>query len=308
MADSNNPFDNQNNNQQQQQQQQPLASPVYTPQMSAGNVVQDYLNGFLNSGSSYVQNARQGAAETAAGRGMLNSSIAAGAGQRAAIESVQPFVQQAMGLHGQREQNAFTGEQNLLQRTWQGDQNQLDRNLSNEQLNTNLGFQGDQNALDRTFQQQQLAAQQTYGAQQAQLDRSLQSSLQDRSLSAQQAMQQSQLQAQAAQASYDRQMQAQMQQAQLQAQSDLAALGRDHDITMAQLSDWAANNQFTREFNAQLKTVPIASVAELNSLFAQAAVNDPKSFTPEVVSGLNNFFNTQFLTSLRDIFPDVYGG
>lgn len=247
------------------------ATGSYIPSMSAGNVVQGYLDGFLNSGSSYVQNARQGAANYAASRGTLNSSMAAGSGQRAAIESVQPLVGQAMGLHGQREQNAFTGEQNFLnnqftaqqnqaQRQMTIDQAQLDRNHSNEQLTSQQGFQNNQAALDRNYGREQM------------------------------------------------QWQQQQQQQQLQAQADLAALGRDHDIQMSQIQDWLSSQAFNREFNAQLSLLPLQSMAELNSYIQQAALSDPEAYTPSVVNGLTNFFNTNFFSTLRSFFPDLYGG
>lgn len=46
----------------------------------------------LNSDNPYIQNARQQGLEHASNRGLLNSSIAAGNSQRAAIEASQPIV------------------------------------------------------------------------------------------------------------------------------------------------------------------------------------------------------------------------
>jgi hypothetical protein len=46
----------------------------------------------LNSDNPYIQNARQMGLEHASNRGLLNSSIAAGNSQRAAIEASQPIV------------------------------------------------------------------------------------------------------------------------------------------------------------------------------------------------------------------------
>ena len=56
--------------------------------------VQGQLNGLLNSDSPYIQLARQQAAEQSNSRGLLNSSLAATAGERAAIESAMPIAQQ----------------------------------------------------------------------------------------------------------------------------------------------------------------------------------------------------------------------
>ena len=56
-------------------------------------LVSGQLNGLLASDSPYITQARAQAAATAAGRGLLNSSIAAGAGQQAAIGAALPIAQ-----------------------------------------------------------------------------------------------------------------------------------------------------------------------------------------------------------------------
>lgn len=113
-------------------QQRPVADPVAQ--------VQDTLNAFESAGSAYMTNAARRGLEVAAARGLGNSSIAAGASQRAALESVQPFVQQAVQTQQQRENMDFQRTQNAinqaldLQKTregtaFQGEQAQLDRDL-----------------------------------------------------------------------------------------------------------------------------------------------------------------------------------
>lgn len=171
---------------------------IYQPNMGAGNVVQDYLSQLLNSDSPYIQNARRTGLEMAASRGLLNSSIAAGNSQRAAIDAAQPILNEITNLHNQREQLAFTGEQN-----------QMDR---------------------------------------------------------------------------------------------------DQQITMARINDWAANNQFQREYNGQLSLIPITSVAGLNNSLMQAAIDNPEIFPPQIVSGLGEFFGTNLLSMLQQWFPSQYGG
>ncbi|WP_136678610.1 hypothetical protein [Neptunomonas sp. XY-337] len=54
----------------------------------------DHLNRITASDNPYIQAAKQNAKETAAERGLLNSAIAAGAGERAAIEAASPFALQ----------------------------------------------------------------------------------------------------------------------------------------------------------------------------------------------------------------------
>lgn len=104
-------------------QQVPTGTPAHppvpaTPPPPAGgtnpnsfapaDVVNQTLEQFLNG--PYAADARRRGAEMAGQRGLINSGMAAGNSERAALEGVQPFVQEAMGLLGQREDNAFKGE------------------------------------------------------------------------------------------------------------------------------------------------------------------------------------------------------
>ncbi len=59
--------------------------------------VSDRLNGLLAQDSIYTQMAREGGVRTAGRRGLLNSSIAAGAGQAAAIAAAAPIASQEAG-------------------------------------------------------------------------------------------------------------------------------------------------------------------------------------------------------------------
>ena len=62
------------------------------------SMVGNSLEYFMNPNSQYIQNARQRGAEMAATRGGINSSIAAGAAERAAIEAATPLAQTAAGM------------------------------------------------------------------------------------------------------------------------------------------------------------------------------------------------------------------
>lgn len=56
------------------------------------------LEQVIGSGSPYITNARQRGMEMAATRGGINSSIAAGAAERSALEAAAPLAQQAVQL------------------------------------------------------------------------------------------------------------------------------------------------------------------------------------------------------------------
>lgn len=86
---------------------QPGAQPMATPFQGAANpnqVVQGSLDYFMNPNSEFMQQAAQRGLNTAAQRGGINSSIAAGASQRAAQEAAIPLAQQAVNIQQQREQ------------------------------------------------------------------------------------------------------------------------------------------------------------------------------------------------------------
>lgn len=73
----------------------PPAAPSVTPRtITEGETVEGRLSKILSTGSPLITEARQGAVETAAARGLQNTTIAAGAGERAAIQSALPIAQQ----------------------------------------------------------------------------------------------------------------------------------------------------------------------------------------------------------------------
>jgi hypothetical protein len=107
--------------------------------------VQGQMQGLLASDSPYINLARQQAAEQANSRGLLNSSIAASAGQRAAIGSALPIAQQDA-------QTYFS-------------QSNLNQNAENNFKLFNKEFEYNDYFADQEYLQQQgLNAQQNYAA------------------------------------------------------------------------------------------------------------------------------------------------
>ena len=100
---------------------------VYTPGMAPAQVIQDITSQLLDPNGAYIANARQRGLETAARRGLGNSSIAAGASQRAAIDAVQPLVNEASNIFNRREGEAFEAEQTIRQQMFTALENQRDR-------------------------------------------------------------------------------------------------------------------------------------------------------------------------------------
>lgn len=79
--------------------------PAYGTNLRDSNeMVQTAMSSALDPNSDYIQNARRRGLELAASRGGINSSIAAGASERAAIDAAAPLAQQALSIEQQREQ------------------------------------------------------------------------------------------------------------------------------------------------------------------------------------------------------------
>lgn len=69
----------------------------------AAGLVQSNLESFLNPNSPLMEQARRQGLETAATRGGINSSIAAGASQRASLGTAAQLAQQATDIERERE-------------------------------------------------------------------------------------------------------------------------------------------------------------------------------------------------------------
>ena len=117
---------------------------------SGADIVSSSLDSILNPNSDYIRNARQSGMEVAATRGGINSSIAAGASQRAAIDAAGTLAQQATQIEQQREQNA-------MQEYLQGRQ-------INQEFQTQLASSAASNAYNmlNVLQQYALADPETY--------------------------------------------------------------------------------------------------------------------------------------------------
>lgn len=72
----------------------PHSDNFVTQTVDPNDTVQGQLVGLLDSNSAYIQQAKNQAAQQANSRGLLNSSIAAGAGQGAAIRAGLPIASQ----------------------------------------------------------------------------------------------------------------------------------------------------------------------------------------------------------------------
>lgn len=246
---------------------------------SAADTTMGNLDQLLSREGSYIANARRRGLEGANARGLLNSSLAQGAAQRSATEAAQPILSEIMGLNNQREAQNFAAAQNAINSAVGLTQQERDAAIqrARDQFNSAVGltesregraFTGQQNQLDRI-----------QGVNNALLAGQLD---QRRALLGSQ-------------------------------------LGREEAILDTRLrqtlqndaakqQDWLASNAFSREFNGALSMMPITSAFDLNSRIQQFAMENPEIYTPEVISGMSNFFNRNMLSMLQQYFPDMVGG
>lgn len=137
-------------------------SNAYVRDAQPNELVSHNLNGLLDQNGQYMQLARQSGMDMAGERGLLNSSIAAGNSQRAAIQSAMPIAQgdaaAYIGAAGQNQdalnQNELTAMNNATSlgtariganASMYGD----DLGLMNQR--EGRAFSGEQQGLDRSF-------------------------------------------------------------------------------------------------------------------------------------------------------------
>jgi hypothetical protein len=127
----------------------------YTPytdvqgQVNPESTVEGRLSGLLSQNSDYIQRARTGATQTANRRGMLNSSMAAGAAEGAAIDRALPIAQQDAQAHL---------EQQFLNQGYSNDAAKSLAAQSVQRENLAAGLEQDTNQFNaaQTFEQQKI--------------------------------------------------------------------------------------------------------------------------------------------------------
>lgn len=130
---------------------------------SATDTTMGALDQLLSSGGSYIRNAQRRGLETAGARGLMNSSIASGAAQRAAVESSMPILNQIMNLQGQREQQ-----------DWQTNQANRAAALGLTEQERTQDFQRTQNLVNQAADLTRQRENQAFQAQESQLGRTQQ--------------------------------------------------------------------------------------------------------------------------------------
>lgn len=284
------------------------APPVTQAQASgtSGTVVQDYLNNLLSLDSSYMRNATQQGMNVAGGRGLMNSSLAAGAAQASNINASMPILGEIMQLNNQREGQLY-----------QAEQSQFDRDLNAATTNANQAFQGSENLYDRQHQSSMQSNQFAYQSQEAAADRQMQSSLQQQSLNHQANLQQSQFMYQSEQARLDRtqninnmMLQAELNDKSMNKQAEIASLQAQQDYQFrsylqsdaAAQQDWLSNQNYVREFNGTIAANNVKNATDMFNTIFQYAVDNPEVYTADVATGMQNYFTNSYFNMMDRYF------
>lgn len=166
--------------------------------LSDDSMVENRLSGLLGQNSDYLKRAQAKAAVVSNRRGMLNSSIAAGAGTAAAIDAALPIAQQDASTHAQSDltkqgyfnnqsladqqavntsklsaQDATQQSGAMQQQTestgaLNSQQGQINENIGSAADNRQLGLQNNQGSISERLQQEAATQQSALSAQQAQ--------------------------------------------------------------------------------------------------------------------------------------------
>nr|DAL53168.1 MAG TPA_asm: hypothetical protein [Caudoviricetes sp.] len=319
---------------------------MYNPTGDAASIVNSHLGTILGSNNALMRNARTQGLEQAASRGLQNSTIAAGAAQRAALDYAMPLVGHAQDTFNQREHRGWqtgerlgsqewqTGErlgsqdwqtgERALDRThefglqdsrqaWQSGEWGLDRSHdeamqdSRQQWQTgerigSQDWQSGESAIERDWRSSEALMERDWRSLEAQLDREF--TTEERN--AVQAWQSGEAELTREQQVLMANLQEEMNRAQRGWTAEQNQLDRDQQLTMAEVQNWLNNETFMRDFNAQLATMPINNTANLLNFISQQAITNPEIYTPDIVSGMSEFFTTNSMDVLSRYFPNYF--
>lgn len=285
--------------------------------VSDDSLVENRLTGLLGSNSDYMKRAQSNATVASNRRGLLSSSIAAGAGSAAAIDAALPIAQQDANTFAQSdltkqgyfnnqslaEQQAFntsrlsaqdaTQQSGALEQQTEStaalnnQQGQLSENLAASSDNRQLGLQNNQGNISEKLQNNNAGHQSDLSAQQA----GEQSALQAQSAAENATAAEQQFNFQKALQTMDEQSRLQL----LNIQQQHAQLLQQSQAASNRLQDMAqqiAGISVSPDMNADQKALAIAQLMDLsnNSLATQSALMkaagiDELSLSGEVTSG-----------------------
>lgn len=216
------------------------------------------LQTIMAEDSPLMQQARAQARQGMAARGLLNSSMAQGAGVAAMLEKATPIAAADASTYFNQgltnQQAANTGGQFNV-----GQQNTFGLQKGAQT------FSAEQAGLEREQQSKLQVAQQTFAGAQSALDRAQQTALADKSIEAQTALQKAQQNFAAAQADLDRTQQSTLQAGQQRFAGEQSALDRAQQEKLQNDQQAAALEQIGFKAKVDLQNIPTAFAANITN-------------------------------------------
>lgn len=71
--------------------------------------------------------------------------------------------------------------------------------------------------------------------------------------------------------------------------------------------NWLSSQDFSRQFNGALAMLPINTANQFMQTIQQYAIENPEIYTPEMISGMQNFFTQSMAQLLSQFFPNLGG-
>lgn len=277
---------------------------TYTPQTREVNQATETAAGQVNSlladDNPLLQRARTIARQNMAQRGLVNSSMAQGAGVAAMVDRITPIAQQDAQTYSNRA---------LANMETTNEANQFNVNQNNQFLSQNLNIAANKDLA---------TAQQEFQSAQAELERAFQGVQQDKSIKAQTDLQTAQQKFQEAQNQLDRAQQMTLTSAQMLSNERLAFaqieataknLNTSNQAQMQQLQTQISNNQTDAGKN-YAATLTLNATTQINALLAdpnlsskpedgangvspkQAAIDNVIKTTNTSLQWASTFYNT----------------
>jgi len=243
--------------------------PVQRQVDAAKETTAGQLQGIMAEDSPLMQQARAQAKQGMAARGLINSSMAQGAGVAAMLERATPIAASDAGTYFNQaqtnQQAANTGGQfNASSQNQFGLQKGAQAFATGER-EAGQTFTAAQTSLEREQQAKLQTAQQTFAGAQSALDRAQQTALADKSIEAQTALQKAQQDFASAQSNLDRTQQTNLQASQQTFAGSQAALDREQQIAVLNDQQAAALEQIGFKAKVDLQNIPTAFAANITN-------------------------------------------
>lgn len=265
----------------------------YSRNVGRNELVANQLTDLLDSNSRYIRQAESAAQNYSMSRGMGNSSIAAGAGRKAAIQSGLPIAQADAGTHAAASaQNADVMNANLMQ----------EREIGNRMIEAEKNREA-ANAAARAASADALA------------ERQMRLQMQREALAFEGEQNAYSRQHDLTRMGYDSQLRDMF--ANNDMSRDLVRMGADYEWRNnfanndAYRQDWLAGNNFNREFYGTMSTMfasaSINSSSDLFNMLNSYALDNPDIFNSADYQRYFNFANDNMTSTLNRLFDDMFG-